>query len=187
MRDFFYNKGDVLIAILIILAAVFVIYMRVGVIMDYSATGKGGSSVLPSLSSIFTGDTEEPAENPANEPIDANDTSADIPPVVEPVDSAGDAADEQPADEPAVYQEEPVQEPPPEPEPPPSGEMQITVNAGDSGGAIADKLIAAGAITDKQGWIDDLIAAGADTKVKQGTFKIPAGSTHADIIAILIK
>ena len=49
MRDFFYNKGDVLIAALIILVAACVIYIRVGIIMDYPPSGENGLLPLPSL------------------------------------------------------------------------------------------------------------------------------------------
>ena len=46
MRDFFYSKGDIFIAVLIILVAVFIIYLRVGVIMGYDPFGGGEGSLL---------------------------------------------------------------------------------------------------------------------------------------------
>ena len=185
MRDFFYNKGDVLIAILIILVAAFVIYLRVGVIMDYSATGEKGGSLLPMPPAFGAESDSDSAVSglPDEEWPDGEDPgqTGEAEPAPEP------APDPEPVMPTEEDPEEPVQEPVPEPPAPAPQEAQITVNAGDTGNAIAEKLAAAGLITDKQGWISDLMAAGADTKVKQGTFTIPVGASHADIIAILTK
>lgn len=35
IKDFFYNKNDIIIVILILVAAAFLIYNRIGIIMDY--------------------------------------------------------------------------------------------------------------------------------------------------------
>ena len=184
MRDFFYNKGDVFIAVLIILVAALVIYLRVGVIMDYSPTGEKGGSMLPSISEILdqvTGANTDEEDQPQIE----NDP---------PVNDTPATAEEQ--EPPAQTESPPVQadpqpDPPqdPQPENPPQAqpaEIQIVVSAGDAASVIADKLLAAGAITDKQAFISDVIAQGADSKLKVGTFTIPAGSSHSDIIKILI-
>ena len=37
MRDFFYKKNDIIIVLIILILAGFLIYNRVGVIMDYPA------------------------------------------------------------------------------------------------------------------------------------------------------
>ncbi|MBE6046454.1 MAG: hypothetical protein E7221_07105 [Clostridiales bacterium] len=37
MRDFFYRKNDIIIVLIILIAAGFLIYNRIGVIMDYPA------------------------------------------------------------------------------------------------------------------------------------------------------
>ena len=192
MRDFFYNKGDVLIAVLIILIAAFVIYMRVGVIMDYSEAG--GGNLLPNpLAALGSDDGDDDDGDDDGDGNNSDGLGDDGLPFGGDEPASGDdddgvtAAEEPPAEIPP----EDLQMDEPEPEPPTPApaaqDAQITVNAGDTGGAIADKLITAGLITDKQGWISDLIASGADTKVKQGTFKIPAGSSHSEIIAILTR
>ena len=188
MRDFFYNKGDVLIAVLIILVAAFVIYLRVGVIMDYSASG---GSLLPNPLAAL-GSAADKDDDDADDVDDSadqdsvGDAALGVPPA-EPADGGAEPA-EPAADEPAEIPPEDLQMDEPEPEPPPPPqEVQITVSAGDNGGIIADKLIAAGLITDKQGWISDLVASGADRNVKQGTFTIPTGSSHSEIIEILTR
>ena len=157
MRDFFYNKGDVLIAILIILVAAFVIYMRVGVVLDYSASGEREGKLLP-MPSFFSGliGRESPDDT------EKGQTSGQT--VVPPDQS-----------------ETPPVQPPSAP-----AAAQITVVAGDAASTIADKLFDAGAISDKQAFLSEVIAEGADSKLKTGTFTIPAGATYKEIIKILV-
>ena len=52
--------------------------------------------------------------------------------------------------------------------------------------AIAQKLLAAGAISDVQQFVDAVNAAGAATSLKFGTYTIPAGSTPAQIVQMMI-
>ena len=192
MRDFFYNKGDVFIAVLIILIAAAVIYMRVGVIMEYSASGgkDGGWFQLPSA-------LIEIKEKLSGKP-------AEVTGVQEGADSAAAGTPVQTETPKEAPKEAPVETPPalPEDEPGPAettpatpatpttpttpATIQITIEAGDAASTVADKLFAAGAITDKQAFLAEVMAQGADSKLKIGTFVIPAGSSHADIIKILV-
>jgi hypothetical protein len=177
MRDFFYNKSDVLIAILIILIAAFVIYTRVGVIMDYpsKAAGGEGTGYLPGIQDVLTGSEDADTDADKDEAAFSEDApDADVP-----------------ADEPVTPPSEDVPDEtvtPPDPPVPPESttEVSITVSAGDVGSTIADKLVAAGAITDKAAFLAEVATQHADTKLKQGTFKIPAGSTLSDIVKILV-
>ena len=144
MRDFFYNKGDVLIAILIIAVAIVVIYFRVGVVMGDPDPGERIKNLFASLP--FSGQTGENAidETDDGEAAQGGDAvagseSADAvePPVsTDTTDTTTDQA-QQP-------ESPPVQESPP-PEQPPEGatDVTITVVSGDSASTIADKLLAA--------------------------------------------
>lgn len=38
LKDFFYNKNDIIVAVIILLVAAFVIYSRIGAIMNYPET-----------------------------------------------------------------------------------------------------------------------------------------------------
>ncbi len=209
MRDFFYNKGDVFVAIVIILAAAVLIYWRVGVVMDYSVSGKTGESVLPPISSIFGEDGGASGSGQDNDPSGQSDPAAGTPPAdsdpaagtspTEPTDSADGTTPTDPADgtggtdgttptEPPA-EETPVAQDPPaaqEPQTPPPAPAEITVSAGDSASKIADKLLSVGAITDKAAFLAEVKAQGADSKLKAGSFSIPAGSTNAEIIAIIV-
>ena len=183
MRDFFYNKGDIFIAVLIILAAAFVIYLRVGVIMDYSASGENSGSLLPMPPTI-----EDVIDQVTGGAAEGNAQGNEEP----------EPAAQQPQEngQPAVQQQEgdPPEQNPPEQNLPEqsadsssqeSGQIQITVSAGDAASTIADKLLAAGAITDKQAFLADVMEQRADSRLKMGTFTIPAGASHSDIIEIL--
>ena len=186
-----YNKGDVLIAILIIIVAAVVIYSRVGVIMDYSENGARERQLLPPLTiENIRGwlGLDKPAEGADGqggaytEPESAAPAGTENEPAA-PLQSET-PAEEEPADpEPAAaaLPDDTPAEPPGSP-----AEVTITINAGDSASVIADKLLAAGAIDDRAAFLSEVVAKGADSKLKQGTFNIPAGSTISDIIAILV-
>ena len=161
MRDFFYSKGDVFLAVLIILIAAFVIYVRVSVIMDYSATGDNRANLF-SFGSSSTGEKESGGRTPGPHPGEATPEETD-PVVTQPQE----------------------QEPPATPDPGAS-EIQITVNAGDAASTIADKLFAANLIMDRPAFLDAVMTQGADSKLKTGTFTIPMGASNEEIIAILI-
>ena len=174
MRDFFYNKGDVLIAILIILVAATVIYFRVGIVMGNPDPGERIRDFFSSLN--LPGQSGEPAvtvteDDEEQQPAQPDDTDT------------ATQEDQTSADEPGAQAPEPE-----DPAPPPSAtaDITITVNAGDAASTIADKLLAAGAISDKQAFLAEVEAQGAASKLKQGTFTIPAGSSISDIIKILV-
>ena len=195
MRDFFYNKNDVFVAFIIVLIAAFVIYMRVGVIMDYPARAAGAEPKTFMESLLWWNkDQVRPVKTTD---VNTNNTPTAETPVQDQVDDPVNVqtTDPKPATPPAAEPTDPVvQDPPPEvnPDPPvtqpitPQGEVSITVVAGDVGSTIGDKLISAGAITDKAAFLAELDAQNAATKLKQGTFKIPAGSSLAEIVKILV-
>jgi len=177
MRDFFYNKGDVLIAILIILVAATVIYFRVGIVMGNPDPGERIRGFFSSLN--LPGQSGEPAVTGT----EGDEEKEAAPPVNTAPPTQEDPAQENPTqtDEPSGQDAEPEDQ-----APPPSADVTITVNAGDAASIIADKLLAAGAISDKQAFLAEVEAQGAASKLKQGTFTIPAGSSINDIIKILV-
>jgi hypothetical protein len=185
MRDFLYNKSDVLIAILIILIAAFVIYTRVGIIMDYPSkmAGGEGNSYLPDIQDVLSDGTDgDKSQTLAGTRPDDVVTVDVTPAVEEPLPAAEDTDTWTPT---APAEVAPAEVPQDIVSPAPVDYI-ITVAAGDVGSKIADKLLAAGAITDKAGFLAEVTAQGADTKLKQGTFTIPAGTPPAEIVKILV-
>ncbi|GHU62185.1 hypothetical protein AGMMS49983_03180 [Clostridia bacterium] len=195
MKDFFYNKSDVLIAILIILVAAFVIYTRVGIIMDYPSkmAGGEGNTYMPDIQDVLTdglgGDRTHTTGGGLPDDVVTNDVTpavtAESPETAETTDDAWTAVTPADEDEPAevVTPAETVTPPAPGT---PQVDTSITVSPGDVGSVIGDKLVAAGAITDKSAFLAEVTAQGADSKLKSGMFKIPAGATLAEIVKILV-
>jgi len=189
MRDFFYSKGDIFLAILIILVAAFVIYLRVGVIMDYSASGKSGGSLLPmppSVSDVIDSVTGAGTAGDAGAGTDGTDQNT-APAATD--QGAGQTADATAPDQGAAQDgqaAQPAQTDTPPAAPPAPASVQVVVAAGDAASTIADKLLAAGAISEKQAFLSEVTAQGAESKLKMGTFTIPAGASNADIIKILV-
>ncbi len=65
-------------------------------------------------------------------------------------------------------------------------DVTVTVVQNDTVTIIAQSLVDAGAITDAQQFIDAVNAAGAATKLKFGTYKIPAGATVEEILQMMM-
>ena len=199
MRDFFYNKNDVIVAVVIVIIAAFVIYMRVGVIMDYPARAAGAEEKT-FLQSVLWWDKDADRVIPAKSTDDSTIQPPAVetpvqtevtPPVQDPVQTPdpGPNVTTQEAPQDPVVEDPPVEvvpDPPVEQPTTSTSEISITVVAGDVGSTIGDKLVTAGAITDKAAFLAEVDAQNAATKLKQGTFKIPAGSTMADIVKILV-
>lgn len=173
IKDFIYDKNDLLIALLIVAVAAYVILAKIDVIMAYpqtligqGETGGGNTTTTPPVTSVNppkagegdgsktqgdpggpeqTGQAEEPA-GPGNE----------IPP-----------AGSQTTGEPAISQ------------------VSIYIEYGATGSEIAQLLIDSGLIDSKQVFYDAVTATGADTRLQAGNFKIPSNATPAEIIKII--
>jgi len=157
LRDFFYNKSDLLVALAIILVAAIVILSRVNAIMNYPDTRETEAKTAQSAQSD---DVSAVDETEVTDELVATDES------IAQDNAAG--ADEQTAQ----------QEPP--------ATVEFIISAGESAGKIAENLHAQGLIEDESGFLAELVAQGADTKLKIGTFTIPSGASVSEIIQILI-
>jgi len=161
LRDFFYNKSDLLVALAIILVAAIVILSRVNAIMNYPDTREAETQTAQSDDVSATGETEV-----TDELVAADEAAA-----------SGDAAAS--GEEVAGADEQTAQQEPP-------ATVEFIISAGESAGKIAENLHAQGLIEDESGFLAELVAQGADTKLKIGTFTIPSGASVSEIIQILI-
>lgn len=66
-------------------------------------------------------------------------------------------------------------------------EAKIIISAGETTEQVAEKLLVSEAITNKADFLSTLKSMGLETKVNQGTFTIPAGSTNEQICKIITK
>ena len=140
IRDIIYNISDILVTLLIIIAALLLISWRVSAIMHY-----GSPDDTASGTQVEETDTSAYADSSAG-------------------DGSGDANDNIPA---------------------PTGDVSFTVSANQTAESIGQALADAGLVADKQTFINAVNAAGAATRLKTGSFTIPAGSTPEQIVAIL--
>ncbi len=186
IKDLIYNMNDILVALMILAAAAFIIYWRVGAIMDYPAYAASQKSVERKAESDFTDIDLTPGavdENLNKDPehFDANTGENTEPP------REGEA--QQPAEN-----TEPPKEGESQPPVPQSGgefltkaEVKFTIPAGSSCDKIGSLLFQQGLVESKEAFVKEVIAQKADTKLQTGTFTIPAGSNMNDIIKIITR
>ena len=65
--------------------------------------------------------------------------------------------------------------------------ISVTIPSGSSGDAIAGILVTAGFVKQKSDFLTAVSAAGAEKKLKAGTFQIPNDSNISQVIAIITK
>jgi cytoskeletal protein RodZ len=175
MRNFLYNKSDILVAAAIVVVAIIIIWSRIDVIMSSDKT-----TDKPSTKATTEGSS-------ANGEVEAANTDDNT--VQPPANTAGTSAaqTEQPNATGTSTQTETQTEQPAQTETPaPGTNVKFKVKSGMASGEIADALIEAGLITSVKQFNKALKAQDADTKLRAGTFKIPAGSTPAEIVSILL-
>ncbi|MEI8217408.1 MAG: hypothetical protein WCF96_09975 [Eubacteriales bacterium] len=163
-KDFIYDKNDIVIALVIVLLASFIILGRVNAIMDYPNTLQ--AAVTPTTENPATTDPNTPAvvtpETPETPVVETPETPAVVTPVTPPV-----VTPTQPSTPPVM--------------------ISVTIPSGSSGDAIAGILVTAGFVKQKSDFLTAVSAAGAEKKLKAGTFKIPNDSNISQVIAIITK
>ncbi len=171
-KNFIYDKNDIVIALVIIIVATFIITGRINAIMAYPQT------MLEQAQGEVASDPAAPA---VTDPVAGGPDGSNAPVVSSPVV-------ENPVVEAPSVVTPPVVPPTASNTPPATGaEIKVTLPFGSTGDAIANILISSGLIAQKSDFMSAVAAAGAEKKLKAGTFKIPAGSTPAQVVAIITK
>ncbi|MDR2162691.1 MAG: endolytic transglycosylase MltG [Clostridiales Family XIII bacterium] len=170
MRNFLYNKSDILIALIIIAVAAIIIWTRVDAIMS-AGDGEKGSPAATSEESSNT--PPAPDTNETQQPI----TESEAPP-----DEATPPADDEssPDGEGEVTADE--GNPPEDEAPADEDPVEFTVEVGSAASTVAEDLEASGLVESAGAFLDELKAQGAEKKLKAGTFKIKPGTSMADIV-----
>jgi len=168
-KDFIYDKNDIVIALVIVLIAGFIILGRVDAIMNYPETlleeAQQGSNTVTDSSIVTDG---------------AITTNSGIGTSTGTAVATGPATGTQTPSTPAITN--PTQPPGPAHE---IVYIYVTIPPGATGDSIAGILITAGFITEKSQFLNAVAAAGADKRLKAGTFKIPNDSTPAQVVNII--
>ena len=167
MRNFLYNRSDILTAILIIVVAAGIVFWRVGVIMNYASGDKGGTNDFSALISPWTQGSSGGA-------------AAQTP----PAGASGGASTAQtpPADTVQTPPADTTQTPPAE-----TGTVSFTVNPGDVASVIAKNLASAGLVNTADDFLAKVNDRNVASSLKAGTFDIPKGATADQIVDILTK
>lgn len=202
LKDIFYDFNDILVALIIIAAAALVIANNIDSIMAYPASVSGELELSEDGPTIYaenpsttdsdneaadgtgdsvtdsdgqTGDGQNPdGQNSDGQTADGNTGQNSIGggvsgnPGSEGANSSGSSGGS--GSEPA----QPVN-------------IRVSIPAGSSGDRIADILIGAGLIRDKQQFNQAVVTAGAEGKLRAGDFVIPSNATPAEIISILTR
>ncbi len=198
IKDFFYDKNDLVVALIIIAVAGLLIAWRVDIIMDYPQAmaaeleqqqQEGQGDALTADGEDETGG-EDPAGtdsgggNDAGAPQGNGDVQA-------PAGSGtgGSGGSGAPANGSNAQANGgsgsgsgAAVDPPKN-----NSAVTVTIPAGSSGEKIAQILVDAGVVSSKSDFTTAVANAKADTKLKAGTFSIPAGASVADIVAIITK
>ena len=160
LKDVFYDKNDILVALIIVILAAAVIITNIGSILNYPST---------IAAEIQVPEKETPT------------TYAENPPITDP--SGDDAANSQGSTAAAIDGQNTsgggVTE---------NGEIvnySVYIAWGDTNDKIADLLIGVGLFQNRQQFYDAVAASGAEGKLQAGNFIIPSDSTPAEVISIL--
>ncbi|GAB1476786.1 hypothetical protein MASR2M70_16220 [Bacillota bacterium] len=161
IKDFIYDKNDLLVALIIVAAAALLIMSRVEIIMAYPTSLEAelyaaGDEIKP--------DIQQKPKPPSSDDLgDETDAAAG--------NQTGEGTEAAESDNPPADEN--------------VGSISIYIEYGATGSQIAQLLIDSGLIPNKEAFYDAVTAAGADTKLQAGNFKIPANATPAEIIRII--
>ena len=172
LKDFAYDYNDLFVATVILLIAGSIIFWRMGHISAYpkylaALQAEKMQEEDPFLGIDLTPDqVDDINENPDEITSDPNDPSG------------GEAGEEEPDDPEPVDPAAPFKT---------KGDVSFTVPVGVAGSKIARLLYEQGLVESADAFLDAVAVKNAETRLKAGTFHIPAGSTVEDIVAILTR
>ncbi len=178
LKDIFYDKNDIIVALALVVVAGFIITHQVDAIMSYPERLAEELQQEQQEQQDPLGGSAKPGGEEITDP-GVEDQPGTVPEVQPPV------------------VDEPVTPPEQDPEPPvvqmPSTEFKTAVDrtveipSGAYSQKIAQILSEAGVVPSQDAFLNKISEAGLETKLKAGTFKIPAGSTLDDVVKIVTK
>lgn len=165
LRNFIYDKSDLLVAIGIILIAAVIIFFSVNSIMD--PIGNSNEA----LATEEVADLDDVATNGAISGAGISGAAVTTGTATTPQGANGTTGAAT-ATNTAI--------------PNSNGQaVSIIIKTGDTSEQIADKLVASKVIKSRDGFLKKLKKSGKETKLKAGRYQIPQNATYAQIIKIL--
>lgn len=175
LKDLFYDKNDIIVALCLVVIGAFIISTQVDSIMSYP------EQLADQLQQEQLQQEQQGSAAKPDGDVTATETpDPQIPEVQEPPVTAPDPVTP------------PVQEPEPQ-TPPVSNEFRTAVDrtieipSGAYSQKIAQILSEAGVVPSQDAFLKAVSDGGLETKLKAGTFKIPAGSTLDDVVKIVTR
>ncbi|MDD4564416.1 MAG: hypothetical protein PHE79_02940 [Eubacteriales bacterium] len=166
IKDIFYDLNDILVALIIVVAAAFVIVQNIDTIMAYP------SIVYDEIQNSEYDLPTDYAENPPLEGADNGTTGAGM--NIPNSDQQGSGDGGGASGHEGTGTTEPVNH-------------SVYIASGSTGEKIADTLIKAGLFESRQEFLDAVTAAGAEGKLQAGNFTIPSDATPAEVVSIITK
>ena len=173
-KDLVYDYNDIFVAVLIVVIAGAIIFWRIGDIMVYPEymaeihAGEASDDLGLDDLDLTPEEVEDINENPEEFTSDPDAGQSG---------ESGEGAGEIPED-----QETPTDEPFTT-----KAEVKFTVPVGVTGTKIAQLLYDKQLVESADAFVSAVSKINAETKLKAGTFTIPAGSTVEDIAALLTR
>jgi hypothetical protein len=160
MRNFLYNKSDILVAAVIVIVAIIIIWSRIDAIMS-SEDAEAKTPAKTTTEAKGGEDTDDNTVQPPDNSAEQTPTT-DTPQQTEPSQTATQT--------PAV-----------------GDTVKFKVKSGMASGEIANALKEAGLIASIEEFNAAMSAKNAEKKLRAGTYNIPVGSTPDQIVTILLK
>lgn len=173
IKDFIYDKNDLLVAFFIVISAALIIMMRVDIIMAYPLTLDIDSEKVPANPPRVSGNITPPT----GEEQEGTDTGGE--------QEGTDAEEEQEGTDKDVTSNEESNKDNNASSDPASDFVTIKIEYGATAGQIAQLLIDSGLIATKEVFYNAIADAGAETKLQAGSFKIPVDAPLSKIIHII--
>lgn len=164
MRNFLYNKSDLIVALFIIVIAGLIIWSRVDAIMAYPS-GVDTELLLNNQTNQQGDDAQTLPDGEASGTDAGSDQNAG-----EQNESETDSGDGAGSENTAGTTTAPV---------------QFTITLGQTTAVIAENLFNAGLVSSQEVFLDEVTAQGAEKRLRAGTFTIPAQATVQEIVRIL--
>lgn len=136
LKDFFYDKNDIIIVLLIVAIAALIIYTRIDSIMSYPAEYASKAAATEKKETTEKKEITEITQAPETEETVGEDVT-------------------------------------------------IVIEDSDTSSAVADKLYEAGLIDSAEDFESFVSSAGKSDAIQSGTFQIPSGSSHEEILDII--
>ncbi len=179
LKDIFYDKNDIIVAFAILAVAGFIITRQIDSIITYPEQLAAEMRQEQEQQELLQQEQQEPLDQPDEQQGQSDEQQQDE---QQPEQTAPQGGDSQNS----------VNPPQPDPQPQPEStefktavDRTVEIPAGAYSASIASILSNAGVIPSQQEFLSAVTAANAETKLRAGSFYIPAGSTLNDVVHIL--